>query len=466
MAGPSVSSTSPAVISGALVNSHRLSLEIWETSLNATNNTSVVNVRLKENCGGNNYSLETCTGSITIDGTTYAVTTQQYSNPTKNATITIATKTKTITHTGKSSIGVSAIFQFSDQTVAYKITTGTSVAGTYVLADTGYVSTPAPTAPTSLTASTNDTAGINLSWSGATGTIDNYGIWYNSSSTGAPTDASTPDRLEPSTSNSFSDNGTYFAIPAQGSARYYWIRSQGPGGNSPWYPAGGTGIYGLRAIPITYYTVTYTNTYGSQNTPSSSQQVAANGTGTFPSPGSRSGYTFSGWNGNANYYAGATTPAITGTTSFSADLGWTVITPGFTDETVTPQLVINQTIQSTANASVAASNTGANPYSIQYGGTGTYPSWLTINAATGALSGSTDVPGTYTFTVNALGANGAASVTSKVITITVVYPGKRINSTFGQSAFSTAKRYDVNSGWVPLTKMKRWSGSAWVDLTN
>jgi hypothetical protein len=462
--GPATTSATAVQFVGATVNRHTLYLEVWETNINSTTNTSTINARLRENNGttssANNYSLETCTGSISIDGSAVsgAVTTKQYTNSVKGATITIATATKSINHTGKSSISVSAVFQFSDQAVAYKITTGTSVSGTYVLADTGYVSTPAPTAPTNLTASTNDSAGINLSWSGATGSITNYGIWYSGSSTGAPLTSSTPDFNTSSTS--YTDTG-----PSQGGVRYYWVRSQGTGGNSAWYPAGGTGIYGLRAVPITTYTVNFTNTYGSLNSPTSSKTVNDGSTTTFPAVGSRSGYTFTGWNGNSSYYDQATTPAINSDTTFSADLGWTAITPGFTDETVTPQLVINQTIQSTANASVAASNTGTNPYSITYAGTGTFPSWLTINAATGALSGSTDVPGTYTFAVNALGANGAASVTSKVITITVVYPGKRINSTFGQSSFGTAKRWD-GSQWVALTKMKRWTGSAWIDLTN
>lgn len=457
-AGPATSSASPAVFTGITVNLHTLTLEVWETALDSVNNTSTINARLKENCGNNNYSAWTCTGSITIDGSTYALTTQQYSNATKGATITVGTKTKSVNHTGKTTIAVSAVFQFSDQTPSYKITTGTSVSGTYRLADTGYVSTPAPTAPTSLSASSNDSTGINLSWSGASGSITDYGIWYSSISNGAPATTDTPDFT--TTNTTYTDTGA-----GQGGTRYYWVRAQGVGGNSAWYPSGGTGVSGTQPVPITYYTASFTNSYGSNGTPSN-QSIASGSSGTFPNPGTRAGYTFTGWNGNANYYAGAATPAIYSDTTFSADLGWTPITPGFTDETVTPQLSINQTIQSTSNASVAASNTGTNPYSLQYGGTGTYPSWLTINAATGALSGSTNVPGTYTFTVNALGLTAGQSVTSKVITITVVYPGKRINSTFGQSSFATAKRYDSNAGWVALTQMKRWNGSSWVDLTN
>lgn len=455
MPGPSTSSTSPTIFSGTRTNQHLLTLEVWETSLNATNNTSTVNVRLKENCGTNNYSLETCTGTITIDGTDYAITTQQYSNATKNATITVATKTKSVSHTGKTTIAVKGVMQFSDQSVAYKITTGTSVSGTYTLADTGYVATPAPTAPTSLTASSNSSDGINLSWSGATGSITNYGIWYNTSSTGAPSTSSAPDFT--STGTTYTDTGA-----GSGVTRYYWVRAQGPGGNSAWYPtSGSSGISGTRIAPITYYTVSFTNSYGG-NGAIASQQVASGSSGTFPNPGNRPGYTFTGWNNNSNYTPGSSTPTVSGATSYTADTGWVALAPGFTDETVTSQLFINQAIESTANSSVSASNTTS--YTLQSAGSGLNPlSWLSINTSTGALSGSTNVIGQYTFRVAAAGISTTSY--SNTITINVVYPGKRIDSSFSQAAMTTAKRWD-GSQWVALTQMKRWNGSSWVNVAN
>ena len=100
---------------------------------------------------------------------------------------------------------------------------------------------PAPTAPTSLSASTTRTDGISLSWSGASGSITNYGIWWNSTATGAPSSGSTPDFT--TTSTSFLDTN-----PPQGLARYYWVRAQGEGGNSAWFPSG-NGVFGLRAEP-------------------------------------------------------------------------------------------------------------------------------------------------------------------------------------------------------------------------
>jgi hypothetical protein len=100
----------------------------------------------------------------------------------------------------------------------------------------------APTAPTSLTA-TGTANGVDLSWSGATGTITNYGIWYSGSATGNPSTSSTPDFT--STTTTYSDTAI-----TQGSTRYYWVRAQGPGGNSAWYPAG-NGVSGTRVANAT-----------------------------------------------------------------------------------------------------------------------------------------------------------------------------------------------------------------------
>jgi beta-lactam-binding protein with PASTA domain len=99
----------------------------------------------------------------------------------------------------------------------------------------------APTAPTSLSASTTRTDGINLSWSGASGTITNYGIWWNNTASGAPSSSSTPDFT--TTSTTFLDTTV-----SAGSERFYWVRAQGSGGNSAWFPSG-DGRRGFRVAP-------------------------------------------------------------------------------------------------------------------------------------------------------------------------------------------------------------------------
>lgn len=145
--------------------------------------------------------------------------------------------------------------------------------------------TPAPTAPTSLSASTNSSDGINLSWSGASGSITNYGIWWNSYAAGWPTSGSTPDFTTSSTS--YTDTG-----PSQGSARYYWVRAQGPGGNSLWYPNSTDGIYGFRTLPQSRY---YFVSDGADYLGYSDSGLYDNGSTIYLPYTSRTGYTFGGW---------------------------------------------------------------------------------------------------------------------------------------------------------------------------
>lgn len=144
--------------------------------------------------------------------------------------------------------------------------------------------TPAPTAPTSLSASTNSSDGVNLSWSGATGSITNYGIWWNFSASGAPSSGSSPDFTTSSTS--YTDTGL-----AQDSARYYWVRAQGPGGNSAWYPAG-DGVYGFRTLPQSRY---YFAGEGADYLSYSDSGLYNNGSTIYLPYASRTGYTFGGW---------------------------------------------------------------------------------------------------------------------------------------------------------------------------
>jgi hypothetical protein len=98
-----------------------------------------------------------------------------------------------------------------------------------------------PTAPTTLTASTTSSSAVNLSWSGATGTITNYGIFWSTTASATPANTSVPQFTSATTT--FADTGI-----SQGTSRYYWVRSQGTGGNSIWHPAT-NGVLGTRRSP-------------------------------------------------------------------------------------------------------------------------------------------------------------------------------------------------------------------------
>jgi hypothetical protein len=212
--------------------------------------------------------------------------------------------------------------------------------------------------------------------------------------------------------------------------------------------------------------IQYTATFYSDGNVSSTQQVDYGSSATMPNA-SKSGYSLSGWSyGGTVYPVGSSGPTQTSNLSFTAV--WVALTPGFTDETISGTVVINKNVNELADRSFSATN--ATSYSLSYAGTGLNPtSWLTIDNS-GNLSGTTNVAGTYTFRVNATGPGGAAS--SNIATLVVRYPGKRINSSFAPTTFTTAKRYAPGEsgadgqGWKPLSFMKRWSGSGWVDLTN
>lgn len=328
---------------------------------------------------------------------------------------------------------------------------------------------------------------------------------------------------------------TIYHDTSDGTGYFYLYAYVDADTNAGYVPANiyyGPEYFALTTLPVTpptpSYTVTYSNQYGSNGT--TSQSVLEGSSGTFPDPGSRSNYTFAGW--DYSYSAGTSTPSIysnttytaqwtplqwtvsysgnggsVGTSSDSVSRGsglyltsasrsgysfngwytsssggsyvggngsyyvpssdialyaqWTLLAPGFTDESVANTLVINQNINSTGNSSVSATNTAS--YSIQYVSGLNATAWLSINNS-GQLSGSTSTAGSYTFRIGATSSTGTTTYSNN-ITITVVYPGKRINSSLGQSQFTTAQRY-TGTQWTPLTIMRRWNGSSWIDLTN
>lgn len=186
-----------------------------------------------------------------------------------------------------------------------------------------------------------------------------------------------------------------------------------------------------------------------------------NSTVQLPTNTTRAGYTFSGWFSNSSLTVGPyTTWTVTANQTLYAK--WTAIAPGFTDETVSSSLILNQDISDTADNSVSATN--ATSYAIAYAGSNLNPtSWLTIDNS-GNLSGSTNQVGVYSFVINATGTGGTTP--SNIKTITVYYPGKRINNSLGETAFTNAKRRDQFGNWVNITSMKRYDGTNWVDITN
>lgn len=127
-----------------------------------------------------------------------------------------------------------------------------------------------PQPPTSFTATTTLTDKVRLTWSGASGDISSFGIYWSTGELG-PGDQDgdlndetvTPDfTATVDNTKVFSTYGYYddTGISA-GTSRYYWIRSQGSSGDGLWTPVSG-GVKGTRvdAKPVNSVAPTITGT--------------------------------------------------------------------------------------------------------------------------------------------------------------------------------------------------------------
>jgi hypothetical protein len=127
--------------------------------------------------------------------------------------------------------------------------------------------------------------------------------------------------------------------------------------------------------------------------------------------------------------------------------------PVFSDATVA-----NGTLGVSYSDGVAANNTTS--YAIA---SGSLPPGLSLNTSTGAITGTPTQQGSFTFAINASGTGGTTG--SGNLTIQILPPGNRRNSSDFNSNLAVAKRYNGTS-WVNLTIMKRFNGTAWVDISN
>ena len=127
--------------------------------------------------------------------------------------------------------------------------------------------------------------------------------------------------------------------------------------------------------------------------------------------------------------------------------------PSFTDTTVVAGI-----LKKSYSDGVAANNTSS--YAIA---SGSLPTGLSLNTSSGAITGTPTVQGSFTFAITASG--GGGSTGSGNLTIQILPPGNRRNSSDFASNLAVAKRYNGTS-WVNLTTMKRFNGTAWVDISN
>ena len=137
--------------------------------------------------------------------------------------------------------------------------------------------------PTFLTATTNRSDGVNLTFGGSADAVS-YDIFWNTNASANPSDAATPDF--PGESSPYLD--TTIGI---GVTRWYWVRAKNSSGQtSSWYPVG-DGVTGTR---IAAYNVSWNGNGGSSGNEGIPWSFTEGGSVTVPSA-TRIGYTFSRW---------------------------------------------------------------------------------------------------------------------------------------------------------------------------
>ena len=145
--------------------------------------------------------------------------------------------------------------------------------------------------PTFLTATTDRSDGVNLTFGGSSNATG-YNIFWNTAQNGTP--------INNVTQGDFLNKTSPFLDTTIGSGvtRWYWVQARGAvsdgysTGVSPWYPVG-NGVTGTRINQVTY-NVTWNGNGGSTGNEGTPWSFTAGGSVTVPSV-SRIGYTFVRW---------------------------------------------------------------------------------------------------------------------------------------------------------------------------
>jgi uncharacterized repeat protein (TIGR02543 family) len=210
-------------------------------------------------------------------------------------------------------------------------------------------------------------------------------------------------------------------------------------------PGGGT----------TYYSYSY-NSNGGSSTPSGSGSIASGTAITLGNPGTKAGFTFAGWYIDSGLTSEAggigVSYAITANRIFYAK--WTASTsviPVWPSPVLSlAPFIAGQAYSDTISVSNMSAYSGV--YSIS---AGSLPGGISINSATGALTGTVTTGADYSFTVLATNSNGTA---------TQAYSG----------AITGILRIRQGEGWVKTVAKKRdgeiwkpgtvrvWSNGTWL----
>lgn len=182
------------------------------------------------------------------------------------------------------------------------------------------------------------------------------------------------------------------------------------------------------------------NSNGGDNTPASGNAAST----ILGSPGSRSGYTFTGWYSSATgqIYGAGTSYTLNADTIFTAqwtqDGGGATYPPAWTDNAIA-----SFTVGKAYSDGVAASNMNySGAYSIS---SGSLPSGISLNTSTGTLTGTVSSASDYSFTITATNSYGSVqqAFSGSIAGAMRVYVD-------GQWVKKVAQVYD-NGTWKPAT---------------
>lgn len=449
---------------GTASNTYKLRLVITEVGSeegSATypgGRTQITSV-LRLYCGGQYFQQYTCSGDHAVASAVRWTASGQYSLPSANSSIQLDSWTGWVTHTadGSKSISASGHFQTVDQTPSYKCPPISISTGSFSLPQrTPYVAgTAIPTIslPTTVaafnsaitsagfTAGTPTYSGVNISYPGQVASYSpTAGTISAAGTTVTPTcyliQNAVPDLTGQSETNArsmLSSAGFYISsttVTTTDPALANTIADWGYKGQT--INIGTT----VNIVVYTYQTATMPNVVGMTQT-----SAVSSITGAFLS-----------------------SPSITYTES-----GATAANSGFVQS------------QSPAANSVVAKYSATSITIYRLAGLSipnVVGSKLSIAQSTLVNAGF----GTPTVTYTTVGANGENNGTVKsqspvagtvspagTATSVVVYTmaGQRMTGSGTKVSLTTAKRYaNATDGWVPIKTLKRYNGTAWVEITN